>query len=279
MGVPHLDDGAQAGEAAVIRVEDCPAIDVIVPTVDAVSWRHRCLVSLARNTNPAHLGRVVVVGPEPLDCGPAAGLFNGKLKRCETADRLPWKDAVPQGLVETDSPVVLHVQDDCLILPGNQDWLRTMLWPFTVDPTVGVVAATVSNVGNSNQSFKLSLPAPYYLTSSVVPVIFLARCEALKEATAAVTEDGFGDQEFPLALLLAGWKLVIATGVSHHHEGMQTNLRVYGTEYVETMKKRAKEELPKRFPKMWLARLDACEMVPFENHYVPRDGGVEVRLT
>ena len=47
----------------------------------------------------------------------------------------------------------------------------------------------------------------------------------------------------------------------------------------ETMAKRIKAEMPGRFPKMWLARLDACEMVPFENHYVPRDGGVEVRLT
>jgi len=255
---------------------ECPDVDVMVPTVDNPTWLQRCLLTLLRNTEG--LGNTMPIGPNPIDLG---AVFNvgRKITPIILKDRKPWKDAVRDALDAVQTPLVLHVQDDCLILPGNPQWLQQMAWPFSVDPLVAVVACTVTNASNSNQSFKLALPPGYYLTTSIIPVIFLARVDRLREAMPKITDDALADQEFSLSFLEAGYKLVIATHVAHHHEGMQTNPRIYGATWVQEAARRIKEEIPKRHPAGWLARLDACEMVPFVNYYVPREGGVEVRQT
>lgn len=155
-----------------------------------------------------------------------------------------------------------------MVLPGNPDWLHTLTRPLFVDPHVGVVACSVTQTGIASQHVRAAIAPGYYLTTAFAPIVFAAKVGAMADAITGIPEDMFCDHEVSLNLMEKGYKIVMATQIAQYHEGMQTNLRVYGgddpTAWIKKAGERIKEEVPQRHPLRWCQRLDACEMTPVE---------------
>ena len=222
-------------------------VDLYIPTVDNPVWANWCLKSIMNNTNAVHVNEVKLLAKSPQT----------------------WLEKQRQALEVCTTELVMQVQDDCLIMPGNPNWIEEMARPFAVDPAIGVVACSVTAAGAPNQRVRTGHAPGFYYTTNFAPIIMLWKPAAWRDAIGDETEDFMCDQTIPLNLLTKGWKIVMCTSVAHYHEGMQTNLRVWCDNDPEKIKAwqvtaaaRIKDEIPKRYPPLWCARLDASEMIP-----------------
>src|SRR5687768_13454474 len=163
----------------------------------------------------------------------------------DTAERT-WRDNLLHGLDRCKGPLVFVIQDDAQLMCLRPSWMQELVKPFEVDPFVAVSCMTATSVGYPHQAVRMALPPGPYYTTQFIPIAFAARVDALRYAVTAMSDDITGDHEPSLVLMMAGYKIVMNTHLPVYHEGMQTNLRVYGGDDVKGYMDRAKAECIER---------------------------------
>lgn len=234
-------------------------MDVIVTTRSNPLWLARCLASLRHCL--------------PHECG---------LHVESESKELSWRDNLLNGIDRCSGELVFVIQDDAQLMYLRPSWMDELRRPFEVDPFVAVSCMTATSCGYPHQSVRLALPPGPYYTTQFIPIAFMARREALREAVTEMEDDTTGDHEPSLVLMMKGYKIVMNTHLPVYHEGMQTNLRVYGGDDVKGYVDRVRSECTKRirakYPPIWIQRLEATEMVPMQNYLAKTANGMEVRI-
>ena len=228
-------------------------IDVIVTTRDNPLWLARCLASL-RHYWPVQHGAS--------DC------------HVESEEPRSWISNVITGCAKAKTDLVFVIQDDAQLMCLRPSWLDELAKPFADDPLVAISCMTATQCGYPHQSVRMALPPGPYYTSQFIPIAFLARREVLAQAVGVMEDDLTGDHEPSLWLMQNGFKIVMNTHLPVYHEGMQTNLRVYGTKWNEEAGDKIRDRLMKKYPTALIQRLEQTEMVPMVNFYRKTAEGV-----
>ena len=234
-------------------------IDVIVTTRSNPVWLARCKASL-RNYLPP-------------DC---------TIHVESEYEERSWIENIRAGIQNSKSELVFVIQDDALLMSSRPTWMQELEQPFLDDKFVAVSCMTATQVGYPHQSVRMSMPPGAYYTSMFIPIAFMARRAALWYAIEDMQDDLLGDHEPSLRLLMAGWKIVMNTHLPCYHEGMQTNLQVYGGDdpkaFMDTAKADVIKRITAKYPMLWIQRMEAMEMVPMQNYLAVHADGVEVRV-
>lgn len=229
-------------------------MDVIVTHLDATLMLARCKASL-RNYLPP-------------DC---------TVHIESETERRSWRDNVLAGLEKCKGPLVFIIQDDAQLMCLRPSWMQELAKPFEDDKFVAVSCMTSTQISYPHQSVRLGLPPGSYYTTQFIPVAFMARVDALKEAIqpGVFSDDRLGDHAPGLNLLMAGYKLVINTHLPSYHEGMQTNPRYYEMDEAVTF---TREQIMKNYPPLWVERMEQTEMVPMQNYLAKTKDGMVTRI-
>lgn len=197
-------------------------------------------------------------------------------------DERSWKDNLLEGLAKCKGPLVFVIQDDAQLMCLRPSWIQELAQPFADDPLVAVSCMTATQCGYPHQSVRLALPPGPYYTSQFIPIAFMARVEQLRAAVGEMEDDLTGDHEPSLYLLTHGYKIVMNTHLPVYHEGMQTNLRVYGKDDVSGYLDKAKAEciarIRAKYDPVWIQRMESLEMVPMVNFLKKTAEGLQVTL-
>ena len=234
-------------------------MDVIVTTHSNPVWLARCKASLRNYLPPECTVHV----------------------ESETEDRT-WMNNILSGLDKCSGPLVFIIQDDAQLMCLRPSWMQELAKPFEDDPFVAVSCMTATQVGYPHQAVRMSFPPGPYYTSQFIPIAFMVRVEAMRWALEGVTHDMYCDHEPSLRLMMAGYKIVMNTHLPCYHEGMQTNLRVYGEgdpmKFMDEAKQSTIDTIRKKYPPIWIQRMESLEMIPMQNYLVKTKDGMEVRI-
>lgn len=234
-------------------------IEVIVTTHTNPLWLARCVASLRHYYPPDYVCHV----------------------ESETQERT-WMGNILAGLSKVQSDLVFVIQDDAQLMCLRPSWLDELAKPFADDPLVAISCMTATSVGYPHQSVRMSLPPGPYYTSQFIPIAFLARPDALRQAVNVMEDDLTGDHEPSLWLMQNGYKIVMNTHLPVYHEGMQTNLRVYGGEnpnqWITSVRPVIQDRITKKYPASLIQRMEQMEMVPMVNYHRKTSKGTEVLM-
>lgn len=192
-----------------------------------------------------------------------------------------WIGNIMAGLGKCKGPLVFVIQDDAQLMCLRPSWMQELAKPFEDDPLVAVSCMTATQCGYPHQSVRLALPPGPYYTSQFIPIAFMARVGALGEAVGVMDDDLTGDHEPSLWLMQNGYKIVMNTHLPVYHEGMQTNLRVYGgaepMKWIDSVGPIIRERLMAKYPATLIQRLEQTEMIPMQNYLVKTAEGMVTR--
>lgn len=265
----------------LLHPEGAEVIDVVIPTRDNEQWLQRAVTSLIRNTNPAHLGKIIVMGKKPCGLG-SAERYRERVTVVET-EGSSWMENISLSETHVTTPVALYMHDDCMILPGNPDWLVPLAKAME-DPTVACVQPLSTNDSGAPQiNAELCMPEGYYYTTWYCPILVLARVRPFTDAVRKMPHDIYGDTVPFLELCKEGWRVVVSTHVCQLHKGRQSNFRIHGDgkdphEWMKEVRAETRARMAEMYSPQWLARLDACEMIPVVSVLKPHGNNMEVLM-
>lgn len=204
-------------------------VTAIIPTYNNPDQLSATLYSLLHYSDmPEGFFRVIVVNNGPM--GQIERIVKGYpgLTVIETGDNLGWEGGLSAGLKQTCSPLVLFLNDDIHVVPGNPTWLRDMVDSIRGGhPSVAAVGPT-SNYVMGKQALWIPLPAQEFYTTLLIGFCCLVRRDVL-DAVGGVAMGLPGGDDLDLSIRLdrAGWKMVIRRDVYMHHHGQATGSRVH----------------------------------------------------
>jgi GT2 family glycosyltransferase len=202
-------------------------IDIIIPTFNLPGYLLPCLQSIVENGDIEHLNRIIVINngtPESLLQLP----FHPKIQMYQQQDNLGWEGGLKMGLMVSETPFVVFMNDDTFIPKQSRNWLSDMLKHFD-DPQVAGVGPS-SNVVMGMQHMSAFYPKDVIEAPFIVGFCAMLRREALDKAGGVDDSlPNHGDDiDFSIRLRKQGYKMLIDRSVFVFHYGFKTGERVEG---------------------------------------------------
>lgn len=224
-------------------------VDIVVRSKNGHSLLHEALRSIAENTNPDLVGKLVIVddGSKPaLGATIAEALpepWQEKAVYTRHAESKGAVTATNAGLrlfLEGSASYVMVCDNDIVIPAGDRDWLLRFVDALNVSPETGAVGAT-TNFANPPQHV-LTVPVTFTAdwqdkngqrggvkenpaVPSLVSFCCLLRREAVEECglwDERYNPGNYEDTDYAMTLRCAGWEVRVAQSVFVKHVGHQT---------------------------------------------------------
>lgn len=201
-------------------------IDIIIPTFNSPEYAVPCVKSILANYDGTF--RVFLVNngsPEHAQYFPK----HDALTILNQGKNLGWEGGLKAGLVLSNSPYVIFMNDDTLVPQCSKDWLNKLVRHFA-DPLVAAVGPS-SNFVMGAQNIFLDLP-PIAISHLLVGFCVMVRRSDL-DAAGGVDDTLPGGDDFDLSLRLRalGKMLVSDRSVFIYHHGQKTGRKVHGGDW------------------------------------------------
>ena len=208
-----------------MSMSSAPDVTIIIPSMDNPRYLMPCLASILAHTIGVEYRILVVNNGAPWS---AEVPHSPRVQVIEAGGNQGWEGGLKLGLRHTTSSMIVFLNDDTLILPGQGGWLQRLLTHFS-DPVVAAVGPASNYVAGA-QSITLSLPGRLYSARFLVGFCLLIRRDVL-EQVGGVRGTGYGGDDIDLSIRLraAGYTLICDRGVFVYHYGAVTGGRVMGS--------------------------------------------------
>lgn len=199
-------------------------VAIVIPTMDNRPYVEPCLYSLLNSTTGVQFRVFIVNNGEADSCDWArrynVSVINGKGNK-------GWEGALEMGIVASDEPLILFLNDDTLFLPRREDWLARLVADLD-SPLVGA-AGPSSNYVSGPQSISYPAPPIRLVARYLIGFCMLVRRSALQRAGGITLDSGADDIDLSIRLRRAGYTLICDRTTFVYHYGAKTGERVYGS--------------------------------------------------
>lgn len=255
--------------ASVAELRGCfPAVSIVIPTFQNRHLCGYCLAAIAKNTAWPSWDLVVIDNGSRDGTAELVAAFavrDSRIRAITNHENLGFARAVNQGILSSDAPYVVVLNDDVVVGPG---WLSRLVGHLERDENLALVGAVTNQIGN-----RARVPADY---DSLDGMERLAAERAIEHAgelweldvvalfCAAARRtalDGVGllderyelgmfeDDDLSRALRSRGFRVATAADAFVHHVGQATLSQLTDAEYL-----RVWEANKRRFEKKWRTR-------------------------
>lgn len=204
-----------------------PLVNVIIPTFDNSEYLRPCLESLLKYHTP-NLFDVTIInnGGNPHSCDFIPK--NHKLiKVVNLIKNTGWEGGVMSGLANTDSDLVIFMNDDVLIPDTSIMWIHRLVQYFK-NPIVAAVGPS-SNCVMGLQNIFAFTPEVILDVRYLIGFCVMVRRKAFEQIGGMdFNLSGGDDLDWSIRLRDAGYKLLIDRATFIYHHGFKTGTRTMG---------------------------------------------------
>lgn len=201
-----------------------PLVTILVPTFNNTEYLNPCLNSVVKYATPQLFQVLVVNNGHPRSCD---WIQHKTIKVLNAPSNLGWEGGIDFGLKNSESELVVFMNDDTLVPDASSFWLHKMAQLFR-DPKVGAVGPS-SNVVMGLQNIFTSVPYSTFQVSYIIGFCAMIRRKAFEQIGGMdMNLKGGDDLDWSIRLRDAGYKILVDRNVFVFHHGFKTGTRTMG---------------------------------------------------
>ena len=216
-------------------------LTVVIPTYNNIDQLRICLSTLFQYTFSAYPLKVVVVNNCPQDNEFLGNYlmntwegrsFHEFITLINMNKNAGWMGGVNAALAQCDTEMFCMLNDDVAFIPGQKDFWRRLLEPFTWSVEVGAVGPCSNAVMGAQSLFHLSGTWTTCETTLLSGVCMAVRTEKLRELGGLDEKlPGGDDLDLCIRMRQAGHRLFFTKLAFLYHHGQQTGRRLEGARW------------------------------------------------